>query len=151
MQKFQVKMKKLCETLAASTPTTGSPTTLSTGSPTPDIKKQKQRQRTRRKKDARTRKRRNHALRFDGPFTKITARTGNALARLFSKSTFYVSMNVETWSRIGGDVMLIGSSTGSWCSGLYFYLRSHTGGTIGVGHQVHPSCLCRADCRLAVQ
>ena len=75
-------------------------------------------------------------LTFSGPFTQVTTKTQNNLASLFAGSTFYVGIKVKIGSTIGGDILLIGSTGGSWCSGLYFYLRSHSGGMMGVGHQV---------------
>jgi len=79
-------------------------------------------------------------LTFAGPFTQITTKTQNNLASLFADSTFYVGMKVKTGSTIGGDILLIGSASES-CSGLYFYLRSTDGGTMGVGHQVRSNLL----------
>ena len=76
------------------------------------------------------------ALTFSGPFTQVTTKTKNNLASLFAGSTFYVGIKVKIGSTIGGNILLIGSTGGSWCSGLYFYLRSHSGGMMGVGHQV---------------
>ena len=72
---------------------------------------------------------------FAGPFTSIEVKPNNDLAAMMQDSTFYVSMRVKTGTKIGGDLMLIGS-TGKWCSGLIFFMRAERGGELGVGHQV---------------